>query len=182
LRPIDFIILGIIIAGYLLYLRLKSRQPRKKFATQGTREELNRNETEALKALQEKGYVLHVIHPEMPVTLTVDNHKQKTFLHTGNFTVRRRGRTYLVKLIKGNQTSPLASNDVRKNMLLDQLFFLPAGILVYNVDNKQWQEVHFSWGGSSSREKILLKVALILLIIAGLVVMFWYIYGGVFID
>lgn len=179
MRPVDFVFLAIIVAGYLLYLWLKNGWPRRKKSTPFTDTDLSRNEKAALKALQDKGYVLQQSHPVVSVTMNVDERKQKEFTHKSNLKVRKDGQTYLVKVVKGENTSALSSASMRRDLLLDQLFFLPAGILVYNVDNNRLQEIKFSFAGYSVLEKKIIRIVLVVLIIIGIAIIGWYLIEGV---
>ena len=179
MRPIDFVFLAVIIAGYLFYWRLKNGSNRKKKGGSFASPDLNRNEKAALKALQEEGYTLQQAHPVISVAMNVDDDKKKEFNHKINFIASRGGRSYLVKVVKGDNTSPLSSAALRKDLLMDQLFFLPAGILVYNVDNNRIQKISFSFDGYSIMEKKITRAALIILIMIGVAILGWYIYEGV---
>ncbi len=179
MRPIDFVILAIIIACAVFYIWYnRKRRPRAR--SRQLSPNLNRAEKLALEALREEGYTLHEIHPATPVVYSVDKQKSKEFTHSGNFVVRKSGRSYLVKVVKGSKTSTLTNVSVRNDLLLDHLFFLPQGIIVYNVDNNRIQEVSFSFGGRSPLEKRFIRVALIALIVAGVAYMAFYVYTEVF--
>lgn len=177
MRPVDFIFLLIIIACTAFYIWYKNRRPRTRSRQKSPN--LNRAEKAALNALKEEGYTLHEIHPVIPVQYEVDKEKKKDFTHAGNFIVRKGGRSYLVKVVKGEKTA-LTSASARNDLLLDHLFFLPHGIIVYNVDNNRIQEVSFSFGGYSALEKNFTRVALIGLILAGIAFTAFYVYMEVF--
>ncbi|NLI69907.1 MAG: hypothetical protein GX364_03445 [Firmicutes bacterium] len=177
MRTIDFILLGIIIVGMAFYFwhryrRPGPRKPRK-------RSEMTRLQGKALEVLAEAGYTLQEKHPSISVVLTVDGQKRRDISHEADFIVRKKGRLYLVKIVKGERPTPLTSVAFRKELLLDHFIFLPHGILIYNANNDRFQELHFASGGYSVREKLMTRLALVLLIVAGVAVIVYSLYREV---
>lgn len=178
MRTVDFIILGIIVICSAFYIWHKNRRPGAR-KSRG-RSEMTRLQSKALEVLGEAGYALQELHPSISVVLTVDGQKKRDINHEADFIVRKKGRLYLVKIIKGDQPTPLNSAAYRKELLLDHLFFLPHGILIYNANNNRMQELKFSFGGYSAREKLITKLTLILLIVAGVAMIAFSFYKEVF--
>lgn len=177
MRTIDFILLGIIIVGtgfyfWYRYRRPGPRRPRK-------RTEMTRVQSKALEVLGEAGYTLQEKHPSISVVLTVDGQKRRGIDYVADFIVRKKGRLYLVKIVKGERPTPLTSVAFRKELLLDHFIFLPHGILIYNANNDRFQELHFASGGYSAREKLMTRLVLILLIVAGVAMIAYSFYKEV---
>lgn len=141
------------------------------------KQQLTRREEAVLSQLKIKGYQLEEAHPEVPVTLTVDQ-KSRPFNYQGAFTVKKGGKNYLVKIKRGDVT-PLTSAGLRYEMLLDYLFFQLDGILFYDPEKDKFQELSFAFGGGSrSFEQRMLQVALIILIAIGVAILYRLIGGS----
>lgn len=178
MRTIDFILLGIIVICTVFYIWYKNRRPGPR-KTRGRRSEMTRLQSKALEVLGEAGYTLQEMHPSVSVVLSIDGQKRRDINHEADFIVRKKGRLYLVKIIKEDRPTPLTSAAYRKELLLDHLFFLPHGILIYNANNNRLQELNFSFGGYSAREKLITKIVLVLLIAAGAAMIAYSIYEEV---
>jgi len=176
LRWQDYLILFMLIGGYFLYQKLKTGKFVKK-QTSRRIPKLSKKEETALQSLQDKGYQLQDKRPEILLKINLDG-KEKTVDHRSGFTVKKDGKSYLVKMKKEN-TSPLSSKSLRQELLLDHLLFQPAKIMLYNQEKKSFQELDFSVGEGHPFEKIWLKVALIVLIIIGVVFLVGLFFEGV---
>ena len=164
----DYLMLLLLLVGaYLVYFIKQKRKPKARRRRSGT--QLARREQGAWRKLQARGYRLEEIHPFVPVTITCDRSK-KDFTHEGDFTVSKGGKTYLVKVKKGDGSN-LSSPGLRRELLLDYLFFLPDGLFLYDGEKEQLQELQISLaveGYGGGKEKFLWQAALAVLIIAGL--------------
>ena len=118
------------------------------------------------------------IHPSMPVTMTMGG-KKKNFNYEGNFIVSKGGEIFLVKVIKGD--SPLTWAGLRRELLLDCLFFQTDGVFFYHEERGQLEEVRFAFQSEQKgKERLLRKAALILLIIIGIVILGYLLKGSIF--
>ncbi|MEW5784905.1 MAG: hypothetical protein AB1767_07515 [Bacillota bacterium] len=178
MRPLDYILLFLLIGGYLFYYIYQKRKRKvRRQRRPGSR--LTRREQAALRKLQTRGFKLEEIHPTVPVTITYEQ-KSKTFDWEGNFTVAKRGKIHLVKVIRGDDAASSAA--VRRELLLDYLLYQPNGFFVYDGEKEQLQELNFSFdsggGSGGGREKLLLRLALIVLILVGLALLYSFIFRG----
>lgn len=170
MRPQDYLLLLLLGGAYLLYFLKQRRKPQKSRAKRENIQ-LSRREQAAFRKLQDRGYKLEEIHPEIPVTLAAEQ-KKKEFTWEGNFSVSRRGKIYLVKVVKGDGS--LASAGLRRELLLDYLVFQPAGMFLYDGEKEQLQELDllFETGSGGGKEKLLVRISLIILIIVGLALLY----------
>lgn len=153
---------------YLIRGRHKPASPSAKMSSK----KLTRREQAIFDRLEERGFDLEEIHPVVTYTI-YGGDKEKSSSWQGNFTVRRSGKIYLVKVI--NEGSPFSSAALRRELMADQLIFQPEGIFIFNAENDKLQELGFTFGrtsGSSIREKKYLPLALIVLIMAGLALLY----------
>ncbi len=165
----DFLIIALIAGGYYFYRWAQDRVRRGKKARKKKKEELNKKEKAALEMLQEQGYKLQEVRPSAPVNINVDG-KGRGFNHQAGFVVEKNRSSYLVTL-KKEDTPSLNSVSQKKELLLDYLLFQPAGILLYDVEKKKFQEIYLSLDFKTGRERIIkdehVRAALIVLIVAG---------------
>ena len=161
----------------LFFLFNRKRRKRAKPPRRADRP-LTRREQKAWHKLQAGGYRLTEIHPGLPVTMNVDG-KKKSFAYEGNFIVSRGGESFLVKVIKGED--PLYWPGLRRELMLDCLFFQTDGIFFYLEAKEQLQEIRFTFQSEPGRkERFLWKAALILLIIIGIVFLGHLLSDGIF--
>ena len=190
MQSTDYFILAIIIIIGALYFAARAgifSGQRYDSGTGKTGKNLSRQEKKVLETLQEQGYRLKQIHPFVPLTYrheTDKTFKEKEIIHAVNFAVSRRGRKYLVKLVKksektGGTPSP-ASPDFRNELLLHHLFFLPAGIIIYNTDNNSMEKVSFKPGSIYAIEKKFAGITFGLLMFAAIIWIVFYIFTEVF--
>lgn len=178
MRRQDYIWLLLLSGSYLLiYLFNRKRKKVKKPLRREDRP-LTRREQKAWHKLQDSGYRLAEIHPSLPVSMSLDG-KQKSFFHEGDFIVSRKGKNYLVKMVKGE--GPLNWKALRRELLLDYLFFQTEGIFLYRENKGQLQEIGFSFQSEpGAKEKFIRKAALILLIALGAVYLGYLVISGGF--
>ena len=139
---------------------------------------LTRREQKAWRQLQAGGYRLEEIHPSMPVTMTLGG-KRESFNYEGGFIVSRGGESFLVKVIKGDNAP--ARSALRRELLLDSLFFQTDGIFFYHEEKGRLEEVRFDYeSAEGGRGRLLWKGALILLIVVGIVFLGQLIRGSIF--
>lgn len=176
MRRQDYIWLLLLSGSYLLfYLFNRKRKKRKKPLRRADRP-LTRREQKAWHKLQDSGYRLAEIHPALPVSMSLDG-KQKSFFHEGDFIVSRGGKNYLVKMIKGE--GPLNWTALRRELLLDYLFFQTEGIFLYRENKGQLQEIRFSFQSEpSAKSNFVRKAVLILLIALGAVYLGYLVVSG----
>lgn len=171
MRLQDYMLLLLLGGAILLYFIKQRRRPQKS-RVKRENTQLSRREQAAYRKLQDKGYKLEEIHPEIPVTLAAEQ-KRKEFSWEGNFSVSKRGKIYLVKVVKGDGS--LASAGLRRELLLDYLVFQPAGMFLYDGEKEQLQELNLFFedgSGGGGREKLLVRISLIILIIVGLALLY----------
>ncbi len=154
-------------ACVLIYLYNKRRPRRSGSSQQRSKNPLTRREQKAWNELQAVGYRLEEVHPAVPVIMSVGE-KTSSFNYDGNFIVSKGGESFLVKVMGGE--SPVMRAALRRELLLDCLFFQTEGVFIYH-DEKGLEEVRFAFHGEpgGGRRRLLWKGALLLLIIAGLV-------------
>jgi len=178
LRWQDYLWLLLLSGSYLLYFLFNRKRRRRKKPRQWVDRPLTRREQKAWHKLQAGGYRLTEIHPALPVTMTVDG-KKKSFVYEGNFIVSRDGESFLVKVIKGE--GPLHWPGLRRDLLLDCLFFQTDGIFFYLEAQEKMQEIRFSFQSEpGKKERYLWQAALILLITIGFVFLGRLLKGGIF--
>lgn len=172
----DYVLLLLMGGALLVYFRQRRRVPRGRRSAGGggrRRERLTRREEAAWRILQTRGYRLEDIHPCVPVTLTVED-KSRHFTHSGGFIVGKGGKSFLVKIKRGEGT-PLTAAELRRELILDFLFFQPAGLFLYDGEKDRLQELHLSFGGGSAGGKAdnrLLQLSLLLLIAVGVALLY----------
>ncbi len=174
----DYLLLLLLAGACLFYLISQKRRKPKTRPRGRSSNQLTRREQAALLKLQVRGFKLDEIHPEVPVTIDADQ-KSKPFSWVGNFTVTKGGKTYLVKVVK--EGSALSSASLRRELLLDHLIFQPAGLFLFSGDNEQLQDIDFTFDSGErggSREKLLIRLALIFLILLGLVLLYRFAFQG----
>ena len=191
MRPIDFFILAVIIIFSGIYLAARAgifSGQRYDNGTGKTGKNLSRPEKKVLEELKEKGYRLKQVHPYVPFSYrheTDKTIKEKEHIHSVNFTVSKRGKKYLVKLVKKSEKtggiSTPASPNFRNELLLHHLFFLPAGIIIYNTDSNTMEEVSFKPGTFYAIEKKFAGITFALLIFAAILWSVFYIFTEVFV-
>jgi hypothetical protein len=175
MRPQDYILLALMVAAYLVYWRLQKRKTKARSRRRRPSNQLTRREQAALRQAQALGFQLEEIHPEVPVTIAADR-KSKSFEWSSNLSVARKGKVYLVKVVKGDVS--LASAELRRELLLDYLVFQPHGLYLYDGEKEQLQELNISFGSGggggdrSAKKELLVRAALIVMIIAGLALLF----------
>lgn len=160
----DYLWLLLLGGSYLAYFLFSRKQGKQRKRPSRADRPLTRREQKAWHKLQADGYRLAEIHPEHPVTLTVDG-KIKSFTYAGNFIVSRDGESYLVKITKGEE--PLHWPTLRRELLLDALFFQTDGVFLYLEAKGQLQEIRFSRDEPAVNKQFLWRAALILLLAAG---------------
>ncbi len=172
----DYLILLLLVGAYAIYLVGSKR--RFKTGSRRRKPQLTRREEAVLSRLKIEGYQLEEAHPQVPVTLTVDQ-KSRPFNYQGAFTVKKGGKTYLVKIKRGEGT-PLASAGLRYEMLLDYLFFQLDGILFYDHEKDKFQELFFVFGSGRNGgfEQRGLQVVLLILIAIGIAILYRAIGGS----
>ena len=106
--------------SYLLFYLFNRKGKKRKKPARRVDRPLTRREQKACHELQSSGFSLAEIHPALPVTMTVGG-KEKSFNYEGNFIVTRGGKTYLVKVVRGE--GPLHWPTLRRELLLDHLSF-----------------------------------------------------------
>ncbi len=154
----------LLLGGTALAFFLFSRtQGRKRRRPRRADRPLTRREQKAWHKLQAGGYRLAEIHPEYPVTLTVDG-KNRSFSYEGNFIVSRDGENYLVKITKGEE--PLHWPTLRRELLLDALFFQADGVFLDLEAKEQLQEIRFSFQEEAAGKKQFLRRAALILLFA----------------
>jgi hypothetical protein len=164
LRWQDYLWLLLLGGSYLaLYLFGRKKGKKRKKRPRSERP-LTRREQQAWHKLQAGGYRLAEIHPEHPVIMTVDGNR-KNFSCAGNFIVSRDGELFLVKIIKGEE--PLHWPALRRELLLDTLFFRTDGVFFYLEAKEQLQEIRFSFNEPAVKKQFLLRAALVLLLAIG---------------
>lgn len=168
----DYLLLLLLAGAYLFYFIRQKRRPKKRRRRPGG--QLTRRELGAWRRLHERGFRLEEIHPSLAVTITEEG-KKKPFSHEGDFFVARGGKSYLVKIKRG-EGATLSSPGLRRDLLLDYLFFQPDGIFLYDAEKDRLRELQISLAGESgggwSKERILWQAALVVLIVAGLVFLY----------
>lgn len=162
----DYLWLLLLSGTYLLIYTSSRKRRRRLKAPRRAGSPLTRREQKAWHALQAGGYRLEEIHPSIPVKMTVDG-RNKSFTYEGNFIVSKGSESFLVKVIKGD--SLLTWAGLRRELLLDCLFFQTDGVFFYHEEKGQLQEVRFAFQSEpgGGRERFLWKAALALLIIIG---------------
>ena len=181
MRPLDYILLLLLCSAFLIYY-LKQRRKPKRRRSRRPGNQLTRRELKAWRKLQLQGYKLEEIHPTVPVKVICDQ-KEKGFTWEGNFTVTRGGKSYLVRVIKGDGASSAARAAGREALLLDQLVYQPHGFFLYDEEKDELMEVKFAFeegAGSSARNYLLMRLGLILIITVALVLLFRYLFEGGF--
>ena len=181
MRPLDYILLLLLCGAFLVYYINQRRKPKPR-RSRRPGNQLTRRESKAWRKLQVQGYKLEEIHPTVPVTVTYDQ-KEKGFTWEGNFTVTRGGKSYLVRVVRGDGASSATSAAGREALLLDQLVFQPHGFFLYDEGKDELLELQFAFengAGSSGRNYLLMRLGLILIITVGLVLLFRFLFGGGF--
>jgi len=165
MRPQDYLWLLLLSGSYLIFF-LYSRK-RRKSARPSRRADrpLTRREQKIWNMLQAAGYQLEEVHPSLPVTMTVDG-KKKSFNYEGDFIVSRGGESFLVKLIKAD--SPSSWSALRRELLLDCLFFQTDGVFCYHEARGELEEVCFSYSREPVERPWPRKAVLLLLVIMGI--------------
>ncbi len=167
----DYVLL-LVVGGAALFYYLRQKRRPKKSARSRTGNQLTRRELSAWRQLQAHGFKLEEIHPQIPIVIAAEA-KKKEFNWEGNFSVSKNGRTYLVKVVRGDAS--LASAGLRRELLLDYLVFQPRGMFLYNGEKEVLQELNIIFepgAGSGGREELLVRIILILLIVAGLALLY----------
>lgn len=178
MRRQDYLWLLLLSGSYLLFFLFNRKRRKLKKPLRRVDRPLTRREQKAWHKLQAGGYRLAEIHPGLPVTMIVDG-KKKNFSYEGNFIVSRGGENFLVKIIKGEE--PLYWPALRRELLLDCLFFQADGIFFYVETKEQWQEIRFSFQSEpGKKERYLWKAALVLLIIIGIAFLGHLLSGSAF--
>lgn len=176
--PQDYLWLLLLSGTYLLIYLFNRKRRRRSKTPRRAGSPLTRREQKAWHELQAGGYRLDEIHPSMPVTMTMGG-KKKNFNYEGNFIVSKGGESFLVKVIKGD--SPLTWAGLRRELLLDCLFFQTDGVFFYHEERGQLEEVRFAFQSEQKgKERLLWKAALILLIIIGIVFLGYLLKGSIF--
>ncbi|HOA35322.1 MAG: hypothetical protein WBK24_00375 [Dethiobacteria bacterium] len=178
MRPQDYLWLLLLSGSYLLFFLLNRKRRKRAKPSRPADRPLTRREQKIWHKLQAAGYRLDEIHPSIPVTMTVDG-KKKSFNYEGNFVVSKGGESFLVKLIKGD--NPLTWTMLRRELLLDCLFFQTDGVFCYYEERGQLEEVRFAYRSEQGgKQRLLLKAALFLLIIMGIIFLGYLLRDGLF--
>ncbi len=174
----DYIWLLLLSGAFLAFYIANRKGRRRSNSVRRAVRPLTRREQKAWHLLQEGGYRLEEIHPSVPVTMIVGG-KENSFNYEGDFIVSRGGESFLVKVIKGD-SAPVRSQ-LRRELLLDSLFFQTSGIFFYHEEKGKLEEVRFAYGSAEGGGKGLLwKGALILLIIMGIVFLGHLMRGSIY--
>lgn len=178
LRWQDFLWLLLLSGGYLLYFIFNRKKRRRSGEPRRPAGPLTRREQKAWHKLQESGYLLEEIHPAIPVTMTAGG-KTKSFNYEGSFIVSRGGEHFLVKLAPAE--SSLNRAGLRRELLLDALFFQTDGIFFYHEEKGLLEEVRFDYRSQEGgRQRLFWKGALILLVIMGILFLGHLLRGSIF--
>lgn len=178
MRRQDYIWLLLLSGSYLLFYLFNRKGKKKKKPVRRADRPLTRREQKAWHELQSAGYSLAEIHPSLPVAMSVGG-KEKNFTYEGDFIVTRGGKSYLVKVVKGE--GPLNWPALRRELLLDHLFFQTDGIFFYQEQKGQLQEISFTFQGEPGpRERFIRRAALIALLSLGAIYLVYLITKGVF--
>ncbi len=175
----DYLWLLLLSGGYLIYYIFNRKKRRRSKASRPPAVPLTRREQKAWHKLQESGCLLEEIHPAVPVTMTAGG-KTKSFNYEGSFIVSRGGEHFLVRLSPGE--SSLNRAGLRRELLLDTLFFQTDGIIFYHEEKGRLEEIRFDYRSEEQggRERLLWKGALILLIIIGILFLGHLLRGSIF--
>ncbi|MGI6615832.1 MAG: hypothetical protein ACOX30_07450 [Dethiobacteria bacterium] len=176
MRRQDYLWLLLLSGSYLLFYLFNRKGKKRKKSARRVDRPLTRREQKAWHELQSSGFSLAEIHPALPVTMTVGG-KEKSFNYEGNFLVTRGGKTYLVKVVRGE--GPLHWPTLRRELLLDHLFFQTDGIFFYQEQKGQLQEISFSFQGEAGPRERLLRRAALLVISLGALYLGYLILKGV---
>jgi hypothetical protein len=171
----DYLVLGLLIGGYLAYYIRQKRKSQRR-SRPGAFRPLSRKEQVASRLLQAQGYTVDEHHRVVPVVYSVED-KERRFVHEGGFMASYRGKNYLVK-IKRRSAAPPSSAAMRRELLLDYLLFQPAGILLFDEERERFQLIHFSPGEVSVKENRLLQLGLLLLIAVGVAFLYRLLFAG----
>lgn len=179
LRPQDYLWLLILSGSYLLFFLYNRKRRKSARPSRRADRPLTRREQKVWHKLQAAGYRLEEVHPSLPVTMTVDG-KKKSFNYEGNFIVSKDGESFLVKLIQGE--NPLSWSALRRELLLDCLFFQTDGVFCYHEGRGQLEEVRFALqsGQGGGRPRLLWRAALLLLVILGILFLGYLLKDGFF--
>ena len=178
LRWQDYLWLLLLSGGCLIYYIFNRKKKSRSGAPRRVSGPLTRREQKAWHKLQESGYSLEEIHPAIPVTMTAGG-KVKSFNYEGCFIVSRGGEHFLVKFAPGE--SSLNRAGLRRELLLDTLFFQTDGIFFYHEEKGRLEEIRFDCRSEAGgRERLLWKGALILLIITGILFLGHLLRGSIF--
>lgn len=172
----DYIWLILLSGSFLLFYIFNRKSKKSRKPKPRSERPLTRREQKAWRKLEESGYRLVEIHPALPVIMSVDG-KQKSFFHEADFIVSRGGKSFLVKTVKGQ--APLNWNALRRELLLDYLFYQTDGIFFYREDKGQLQEIDFAFqSGPGPRSRFIGKAALIVLIALGAIYLGYLVISG----
>lgn len=154
------------VAAAVYFMDRKGRRRSKTRRQRQADSPLTRREQKAWHLLQAGGYRLEEIHPSVPVTMTIKG-KKSGFFYEGNFIVSRGSENFLVKIYSG-ANAPVRSA-LRRDLLMDSLFFQTDGVLLYDEARGQLEEIRFAYESEQGAgERRLWKAALILLIVIGI--------------
>lgn len=138
--PSDYVILGLIAAGVLIYNYLKSSGRRMlKKGDNISPQELNA----ASEMLKREGYRVLEVCPSIAFTTYVDG-KPYQHLLQADFIVEKEGSRYTVLLESCGER--LSSSRAKKRYLVYFLLFRPEAVIILNLEDGRWHFVSFELG------------------------------------
>ena len=96
----------------------------------------------ALQILLEDGYQIVSMREEISCGIQVDDQTWKADL-VADFTVRRDGQTYVVKMREDDEEAPEHVEALRRELLPYYLLYRPAGVLYLDLEDETIQVIHF---------------------------------------
>ncbi len=136
-----YVLLGLAATALAVWLlRLRLHAPKR------TMRALNRNQQQALQALEERGFTLVAASFEIPMTLVVADRSYREAVKA-DLVVRKAGRRYVVLL-----SSDLAGGRIntawRRRYLMSMMWaFRPYAFLIFSSEKAAWREVRVSTPG-----------------------------------
>ncbi|MGB8954398.1 MAG: hypothetical protein WCC10_03435 [Tumebacillaceae bacterium] len=96
----------------------------------------------ALHLLLDDGYQIVSMREEIPCGMQVDDESWKADL-VADFTVRRDGQTYVVKMREDGAEAPEDAAELRRELLPYFLLYRPAAVLYMDLEDETIQVIHF---------------------------------------
>lgn len=139
LQPVDWLVLGLLVLGYLVWLILRyKKRSRLKHKMAVARNK----EKQAIKFLEKNGYKVIDIQPGAEMKTIVNDREYSTWIRP-DLLVKKGNREYVAEVKSGAMATRITNRMTRRQLLEYYVVFGTKGILLVDMEKKRIREIEF---------------------------------------